>query len=167
MKLDEIKLKLPAKEKGIEKFYCNCENRKKFIQSDKENYKQHFEKAKHDLYRAEKEAEDKCWDWTIIKAYYAVHHAANSILLKKKGFFCKDHSCLIIALKYHNLIEKELFDELSKLHEKFADVLSLDLAFQLRKIGQYSVSEWQNLSEADASLILSIAKKFLSFVENA
>jgi len=167
MDIKDIKIKLPNKEKGIEKFYQNCEKRNKFVKGDKKFYTKHLKKAKHDLYRAVREYEDKCWDWTVIKAYYTIHHAANSLLLQKKGFFCKDHSCLIIALKHYKLIPSKLFDELSKLHESLSDTLGLDLTFQLRKISQYDVNEWENIKKEDAELILSVAKKFISFVENA
>ncbi|MBI2631647.1 HEPN domain-containing protein [Candidatus Pacearchaeota archaeon] len=206
MKIEEIKTKLPKKEEKIEIFYQNCEKRKKFISGDKENHKFHLKKSRHDLFRAIKEFEDKCWDWTVIKAYYALHHAANGLLLKKQGFFCKDHSCLIIALKFYKLINEEQFKELSKLHESFSDIFGFDLTFQLRKIGQYDVYEWENvknsglksgacseflntskiifnfsqsqvwslrknnflsIKEEDAKLIIEVAKKFLSYVENA
>ncbi len=167
MRIKEIRIKLPKKPKGIERFYQNCEKRKKFVESESNNYGQHLKKAKHDLYRAIREYEDKCWDWTVVKAYYTIHHAANAILLKKKGLLCKDHSCLIIALKYHNLIEEKLFKDLFSLHESLADVLGLDLTFQLRKLSQYDVNEWEKITEEDASLIISIAKKLVAFVENA
>ncbi|MEK6826085.1 MAG: HEPN domain-containing protein [Nanoarchaeota archaeon] len=165
MKAKDISIKLPKKENAIEKFYQNCEKRKKFIAIDKDNYKKHLKKAKHDLYRATKEFEDNCWDWTVIKAYYSIHHAANALLLKEKGFFSKDHSCLIIALKYNNLIENELFKELSNLHESLSDALGLDITFQLRKLGQYDINEWENITKEDASLTLSVAKKLISFAE--
>jgi len=164
--IENIKGKLPKEEKAVEKFYQSCEIRKKYVESKSDFADKHLKKAKHDLYRATREFEDKCWDWTVIKAYYAIHHAGNALLLKKKGFFCKDHYCLIVALKYHNLIKDELFNELSKLHESFADTLGLDLTFQLRKMSQYDVNEWENVKESDASLIVSVAKKFVSFVEN-
>jgi uncharacterized protein (UPF0332 family) len=167
MKIKEIKIKLPEKEESIKAFFMNCEKRRKFITSDKKDHEKHLKKAKHDLFRAIKEYEDKCWDWTVIKAYYSIHHAANSLLLKKKGYFCKDHLCLIIALKYFKLIPDELFKELSSAHESLADVLGLDLTFQLRKISQYGVEEWENITEEDASLMISIAKKIISFSENA
>ena len=166
MKIENIRIKLPKKDAGIENFYQNCEKRKKFIEVEKGDYLQHLKKSKHDLYRAIKEYEDKCWDWTVIKAYYSIHHAANALLLKKKGLLCKDHSCLIISLKYHNLIKEDLFKELSKMNESFADVLGLDLAFQLRKLSQYDVNEWENITQENASLIITIAKKVVSFVEN-
>jgi len=166
MKAKDIKIKLPKKAKTIGRFYLNCEKRKKFVAVGKENYKKHLKKAKHDLYRAEKEYEDKCWDWTVIKAYYAIHHSANALLVREKGFFCKDHSCLIVALKYYNLIKEGLFKELLDLHDSLADALGLDLTFQLRKLSQYDINEWENIKEEDASLTVSVAKKLISFVEN-
>lgn len=165
MVLKEIKIKLPKEKEEIENFYENCEKRKKFIKDTPEHYKKHLEKAKHDLGRAIAEFKDRCWDWTVVKAYYAIHHAANALLSRKKGFFCKDHSCLIIALRYHNLINESLFKELSKLNEAFSNILSLDLTFQLRKIRQYDVDGWQDITERDAKTILDVADKLTSFVE--
>ena len=165
MVIEKINTKLPKKESSIEKFYCNCEKRKKILKDTPKHYLVRLEKAKHDLTRAISEFEDKCWDWTAIKAYYAIHHAANALLSNKKGLFSKDHLCLIIALNYYNLINKELFEELTKIHEKFSDILSLDITFQLKKIGQYSVDEWQNITENDANKIVELAKKFVKFVE--
>ena len=74
---------------------------------------------------------------------------------------------MIISLKYHNLINDDFFKELSTLHESLSDILGLDLTFQLRKLGQYDVNEWENITEKEASLIISVAKKLISFVENA
>ncbi len=166
MAIKDMRIKLPMKEESIRKFYQNCEKRKKFIETDKSNCEKHLKKAKHDLFRSTKEFDDKCWDWTVVKAYYAIHHAANSILLKNKGFFCKDHSCLIIALKHHKLIKDDLFKDLSDLHESLSDVLGLDITFQLRKIGQYDVNEWENITEKDAESTITIAKKIVSSAEN-
>lgn len=165
MKINGVTIKLPTKKESVEKFFVSCAKRKKFVDDIEEHYKKHFKKAKHDLARAIAEFEDDCWDWTIIKAYYAVHHGGNALLSKNKSQFSKDHSCLIIALKYYDLIDKSLFDELVKINEKFSDILSLDLTFQLRKISQYSVDEWEDLTRKDAKLILDVAKRFIKFIE--
>ena len=165
MKIKEIKIKLPTKEESIKKFFNNCEKRKKFVDDTPEHYKKHLKKAKHDLTRANAEFIDECWDWTIIKAYYSIHHASNALLSKHKQQFSKDHNCLIIALKYYNLIDKSLFEELTKVYGNFSDALSLDLTFQLRKIGQYSVDEWEDLTKQDAELVLDLAKKFIKYTE--
>ena len=164
-KLNGVKSELPKEKNSIKNFFLNCNKRKKLIQDTPNHFKNHLKKAKHDLARAIAEFEDGCWDWTVIKAYYAIHHAANALLSKKKNVFSKDHLCLIISLKYYNLINKELFEELTSIHEKFSDALSLELTFKLRKISQYSVDEWEDITKEDASLLLNLAKKFISYVE--
>lgn len=165
VKIEDIKIKLPKKEGSIKKFFSGCEKRRKFVDDTKDHYKKHLTKAKHDLSRAIAEFKDGCWDWTIIKAYYAIHHGGNALLSKNKNQFSKDHSCLIIALKYYDLIDESLFNELTRINEKFSDILSLDLTFQLRKISQYSVDEWEDLTKEDAELTLNVAKKFIKFIE--
>jgi len=162
----EIENKLPKDKERISKFYENCERRHKYVSGIKEQAGKHLRKAQHDLYRAEKELADNCWDWTVIKAYYSIFHAGNYLLLKKKGFFCKDHSCLLIGLQYHDLIDEKLYKELSELHESLSDIFGFDLTFQLRKLGQYDVVEWEKITSDDAKLIIYIAKKFLRYVED-
>ncbi|HLC90917.1 MAG TPA: HEPN domain-containing protein [Candidatus Nanoarchaeia archaeon] len=165
MKIEEMDISLPNKEESVAKFFSGCETRKKFVADTKDHYSQHLKKAKHDLSRAIAEFHEECWDWTIIKAYYAMHHAGNALLSKKKGTFSKDHHCLIIALHHYKLIGDTLFYELEEINKRFSDVLSLDLAFQLRKISQYSVDEWESLVKSDAEMVLHIARKFVHFVE--
>lgn len=164
--IEKVKIKLPKTEKGVKNFFDSCKNRKLLIADVEEHHKKHLKKAKHDLERAIREFEDKCWDWTIVKAYYAIHHAGNALLSKKKNVFSKDHSCLIISLKFWNLIDEKLFEELSSIHERFSDVFSIDITFQLRKISQYDVDEWEKLNKEDAEKILDFAKKFIGYVES-
>lgn len=165
MKLNGIKIKLPKTERGTTRFFRNCERRKRFVKDVKEHYKKRLKKAKHDLSRAVDEFEDGCWDWTIVKSYYAIFHAGNSLLSKKKGLFSKDHSCLIIALNIWNLIGNELFSKLTRVYERFSDRVSIDLSFQLRKISQYDVDLWEDLTREDAKLVLELAKEFVEWVE--
>ena len=79
MVIERLKSQMPEKEKSVEALFKNCEKRKKIIADTPEHYKAILEKAKHDLVRAIAEFEDKCYDWTIIKAYYSIHHAANAL----------------------------------------------------------------------------------------
>jgi len=163
--LKEIEQKLPKTEKAMENFFLSCQEGSKFVTDLPDYYKKRLKKAKHDLKCAIEEYQNKNWDWTIIKAYYSIHHAANSLLSKKKGFFCKDHSCLIVALKYHSLINERLFSELASIYEGFSDTLTIGLTFELRKIGQYEVDKWEDLTEEDAKTVLETSKKFVSYVE--
>jgi len=163
--LEKIKIRLPKKEKSIEKFFSSCEKRKKFVQ-DIENYNEkRLKKSKHDLKAAISEFKEENWDWTVVKAYYAIHHAGNALLSKEKLLFSKDHSCLVIALAHYNLIDKQLFQKLSKIAEQFHNTLSIDIAFELRKIGQYDVERWEDITKEDAEKVLEIAKEFIAYVE--
>jgi uncharacterized protein (UPF0332 family) len=165
MVLEEIGSKLPTREDSIKAYYETCISRKKFINIDASEAIFHLEKTKHDLSRAIKEFENDCWDWTIIKAYYSIHHAANALLIKKAKMFSKDHICLIVALKHLGLIPNEFYEELRKLHSKFSDFTAFEIAYSLRKVSQYDVVKWKELSKEDAELVLEFAKKFVKFVE--
>jgi uncharacterized protein (UPF0332 family) len=156
---------LPKRKDSIRAFYESCVSRKSFIKIDTMDAIAHLEKAKHDLHRAIKEFEDDCWDWTIIKAYYSIHHAANALLIKKMGIFSKDHICLIIALKYFELIPDEFYNKLRKFHSKFSDYSAFEIVYSLRKISQYNVAKWRKVTKKDAELILDFAKMLVKFVE--
>ena len=165
MMLDNVKIKLPKKESSMEKFFCNCEKRKKFVNDVEGYHEKRLKKSKHDLAAAISEFNEKNWDWTVVKAYYAMHHAGNALLSKEKQIFSKDHSCLIIALAHYKLIDEQFFQKLSKIAEQFHDALSIDIAFELRKIGQYDVEKWEDITEEDAKKVLEIAKEFVAYAE--
>lgn len=166
MDVEEIKIKLPKTKKGLKNFFKSCQKRNKFVRDTKDHYKKHLKKAKHDLERAIDEFSDNCWDWTIIKSYYSIFHAGNALLSKNRQLFSKDHSCLIIALKYWNLIDEDIFSDLVKTYEWFSDIVSIDVTFQLRKISQYDVDLWEEITDENAKEILELTKKFVSYVED-
>ena len=163
--IKDVKMKMPKTTEGIKNFFTSCEKRGRFVPDTPDHYKNRLRKAKHDLQCAIDENGLGNWDWTIIKAYYAIHHAANALLSKKKNVFSKDHTCLVISLKYHNLIGRKLFDELVSIFEGFSDTLSIDIAFEMRKIGQYDVDKWEKLTQDDAEKVLNLAKRFVSYIE--
>jgi len=163
--LEKIRIKMPKTDSGARNYFSSCDKRGKFVRDTPEHHKKRLKKAKHDLQCAIDELQDRNWDWTIIKAYYAIHHAANALLSTKKGIFSKDHSCLLISLKYHNFIDSRLFDELVSISERFSDSLSFDIAFEMRKISQYDVDRWEELTQEDAGKVLDLAKKFVSYAE--
>lgn len=166
MNIDDVKVKIPKTKEGLENFFKNCKKRNRFVDDTKNHYRKHIKKAKHDLNRALYEFYDGCWDWTIIKSYYSIFHAGNALLSKNKQIFSKDHSCVIIALKYWNLIDKNIFTKLIKTHEWFSDIVNIDITFQLRKISQYDVDLWEDITKENAEEILELAKKFVSYAED-
>lgn len=165
MMIEELKSKLPRRKKSVKSFFKSCFSRKLFIKAENSESILHLEKAKHDLQRAIKEFEDDCFDWTIIKSYYAIHHAANALLVKKQEMFSKDHICLIIALRNFNLISDGFYQELRNMYSKFSDFAAFEITYFLRKISQYDVVKWKKITKDEAGIVLSFAKKFVAFVE--
>lgn len=163
--IEEIIPTLPKKKEKIKKGYENCEKARKYVVVSKEEFKLHLEKAKSDLSKIQADYENEAWDWVIIKAYYAIHHAINALLIKFNGFYSKDHFCAILALKNFELIPKNIYEKLRKISTKFSDFTGFEITYSLRKISQYDVEKWKQLSKEDALKIYNFAKEFVSFVE--
>lgn len=163
--IEEIIPQFPRDKKKIENSYGNCTKLKKFIFVGKKEFIAHLEKAKSDLSKVKSDYEKEAWDWTIIKSYYATMHALNALLVKEKGFYAKDHFCTILALKYFDLIPKNLYEKLREINAKFSDFTGFDITYTLRKISQYDVVKWKELTKEDADSVYSLAKEIISFVE--
>ena len=161
--LEKIVPKLPKTKEAIARAFENCS--KKFVTVSNEEFKAHLEKSKSDLASISNDYVKNSWDWVIVKAYYAIHHAANALLVKFNGFYSKDHICAILALKYSELLPETLYQKLRKINAKFEDFTAFDVSYILRKISQYDVTEWKALSKQDAESICAFAKEFVAFVE--
>lgn len=164
---EEINVNFPKTEKRLEKAYESCQKRKKFVEITNEFFVEHLELAKDDLSSINIDFQNKNWRWVVTKSYYAVFHATNALLVKKKGFFSKDHLCAVIALKKDNLIPDEVYKELGEIYERFSDIFGFAIIFEARKLSQYDTKKWKELDEKDAKIVLDFAKKFVSFVEVA
>ncbi|MCX6742447.1 MAG: HEPN domain-containing protein [Candidatus Pacearchaeota archaeon] len=163
--IDNIISTLPKNKESISKGFCNCRKLKKYILVSKEEFNLHLEKAKSDLSQILVDYENEAWDWVVIKAYYAIHHAINALLIKFQGFYSKDHFCAILALKNFDLVPQNIYENLRKISTKFSDFTGFEISYSLRKIGQYDVTKWKQLSKEDASKIYNFTKEFVSFVE--
>lgn len=98
---------IPKTEKGLERAYGQCERNKVFIQIDKESYIDYRNEALADLEAARQEQDVR---WAIVKAYQALFHQCSSVLVKNLGVYSKDHGCLITALLKHDLISKDILE---------------------------------------------------------
>lgn len=103
---------LPKDDNALEKEYNRCQ--KSFVTVSKESYKDYFEEAYSDLDSADKEENDK---WAIAKAYQALFLYCNGLLVKKTGFYSKDHGCVIIGLFKNNIVPKEILEKIHNLLE--------------------------------------------------
>lgn len=165
MVIEELIPQLPKTKKGIENAYGNCRRLKRFISVEEDEFESHLEKAKSDLSKVKADFDTEGWDWAIIKSYYSVHHAINAMPVRFKGFYSKDHICAILALKYFDLLSEDLYTELRKIHTKFSDFTGFDITYALRKISQYDVKKWKQVSKEDAEAVHGFARKLVSFVE--
>ena len=77
-------------------------------------YKEHIEKAKHNLKAADYNVQGHFDDWAVSQSYYAMYHALLAILFKK-GFESKSHECTLSTIEF--LIEsKEINLDLEDLY---------------------------------------------------
>lgn len=157
---------LPKSKEGVERYFSGCKKRKRFVGVKRDEYAAHIEKAKSDLSRVRSEMEASAWDWAIIKSYYAIHHAINGLLVKAEGFYSKDHTCAIVALKSLGILPEELYERLREIDGKFSDFRGLDIIYMLRKISQYDVRGWKDLTRKDAESVFSLAREVVSFAES-
>ncbi|MDI6738032.1 MAG: HEPN domain-containing protein [Nanoarchaeota archaeon] len=163
MVIEEIIPMLPKSEGKIKNAYENCKPR--FVAVNNKEFSAHLEKAKSDLANVESDFSKGSWDWAIIKSYYAIHHAINALLIKEKGFYSKDHICAILAVRSLNILPWELYSKVRQINAKFADFTGFDVTYTLRKISQYDVRKWRQLTKKDAESIYLLAKEVVSFAE--
>jgi len=165
MVIEEVVPQLPQKPERVRAAYGNCASLGKFVGVQAGEFSSHLEKAKSDLRSVDADFSREQWDWAIVKSYYAIHHAMNALLIKERGFYSKDHLCAILALTFFDVLPSGLYSELREIHAKFADFTGFDVMYSLRKIGQYDVRKWKQLSRSDAESVYLLAKKIVPFIE--
>jgi uncharacterized protein (UPF0332 family) len=106
--------------------------------------------AQQDLATAQKSIEEKNYKWATIQAYYAMFHAART-LLYLKGFREKSHYCLMLAMK-------EFYVSEGKMEMRLAE--SLQMAKTLRESADYD-------NIFDKSSAVSMVEQAILFVNIA
>ena len=112
-----------------------------------------IQKAKRSLKAAQKLYEDKEYDFSASRAYYAMFYMAEAVLLTKDLSFSK-HSGVISAFGQY-FVKSEIFDK--KYQKMFSE------AFEIRNIGDYSFS--RKISKEESERILKNAEEFLMETE--
>jgi uncharacterized protein (UPF0332 family) len=113
---------IPKTKTKLEKEFNRCE--KSFVKVDKSLFTEYIALAYEDFESATKEPNIR---WAITKAYQSLFLMCNSILVKKRGIYSKDHNCLIVALANENLINTGVLNriyELLKSKEKLFEGLN-------------------------------------------
>ena len=103
--------------------------------------------AQEDFATAQKSIKQKDYKWATIQAYYAMFHAART-LLYFKGYREKSHYCLMLAMK-------EFYVSEGKMEMRLAE--SLQMAKALRESADY-----ENTFDKDSAV--SLVEQAASFV---
>jgi uncharacterized protein (UPF0332 family) len=108
--------------------------------------------AQQDLATAQKSIKEKDYKWATVQAYYAMFHAART-LLHLKGYREKSHYCLMLAMK-------EFYVSEGKLEMRLAE--SLQMAKALRESADYD-----NVFDKDSAVsLLDQSVLFVKAAEN-
>jgi uncharacterized protein (UPF0332 family) len=115
------------------------------IRADRKMALKEMEAATYDLTRARRSLDDHDAKWAIIKAYYAMFHAARALLFSK-GFREKSHRALLAALRelFRGSIEPGFFD-------------AFEQGMDMREEADYSMI----YSEESATELIEDAQRFL------
>src|SRR3989338_5577619 len=113
------KTRLPKTEKALERAYLACESKKKLRKIDNNTFSDYVIRSQKDIASADNDFKNEDYYWARIKAYQALFHMLNALLVKNLGYYSKDHSCILTALLKRNIITDEIA---SKLHLIIEDV---------------------------------------------
>lgn len=105
---------MPKNESTLEREYSRCVKKKKFVEMPKEKYIDYVKEAYSDIASAEEEVE-KSPKWAVVKAYQALFLMSNALLVRKTGFYSKDHGCILIALMKENALPEKVMNNISAL----------------------------------------------------
>ncbi len=149
---------LPKSEKALEKAYQNCEKKNKFRQTDSQTFQDYVVRSQKDLASADNDFKNEDYYWARIKAYQALFHMLNTLLVKNLGYYSKDHGCILTALMKNNIITDETASELHIVVESLSQnktVTSKDALQDIddfriqRNFALYKPKAWEGVTKQD------------------
>jgi uncharacterized protein (UPF0332 family) len=149
---------LPKTEKALEKAYQNCEKKKKFREVDNQKFQDYVLRSQKDMASADNDFKNEDYYWARIKAYQALFHILNALLVKNFGYYSKDHGCILTALMKNNIINDETATQLHIIVESLSkssittseDVLQDIDDFRIqRNFALYKPKAWEEVTKED------------------
>ena len=107
-----IKRALPKTVRALEKAYENCEEKNKFRKINNEQFHDYVIRSQKDIASADNDFNNEDYYWARIKAYQALFHMLNALLVKYCGYYSKDHGCILTALLKNNIISNKTASQL-------------------------------------------------------
>ena len=124
----------------------------------------HLEKSAHNLMFIKDNIKLGYFDWCITGCYYAVYHAALSLILKK-GYSSKNHYatlCILIQEYYKNGIEE---DDIKLMEKFFIDYQ--DLLFYVESKNKRENATYSSKMMFDKSTVEDLRLKSILFIDKA
>ncbi|MBI2668537.1 HEPN domain-containing protein [Candidatus Woesearchaeota archaeon] len=158
MNLTMVKTRLPKTELALEKAYQNCGKRSKFRKIDCQQFPDYMVRSQKDLASADNDFKNGDYYWARIKAYQALFHMLNALLVKNCGYYSKDHGCILaallkdkiitdkIALQLHVVVEDVIKRKITSSEDAVQDID--DLRIQ-RNFALYQPKAWKEVTEKD------------------
>lgn len=149
---------LPKTEEALEKAYENCEMKKSFRNVDNEQFQDYLMRSQKDIASADNDFKNGDYYWARIKAYQALFHILNALLVKHFGYYSKDHGCILTALLKNNIITDKIASQLHLVVEnatKNAAMTSEDAVQDIddfriqRNFALYKPKAWKEITKED------------------
>ncbi len=103
---------IPQTTKALENAYQDCEKRNIFRKVAKDSFSDYVTRSQKDIASADNDFKNEDYHWTRIKAYQALFHMINALLVKNLGYYSKDHGCILTALLKNRIITDETASKL-------------------------------------------------------
>jgi len=165
------KTPLPKTANALENAYTNCE--KKFRKIDSSQFKDYVIRSQKDIFSAENDFKNEDYYWARIKAYQALFHMLNALLVKNFGYYSKDHGCILTALLKNRIINDETASQLHLLVENVVKtkIKTSEEAIQdiddfriQRNFALYKPKAWEEITRKDIGQELNKIKNNLKIL---
>lgn len=166
------KSRLPQISAAIEKAYQNCEKRSKLRVIDPGQFQDYLVRSQKDIASAENDFKNGDYYWARIKAYQALFHMLNALLVKNNGYYSKDHGCILTALLKYKIITEEVALQLHLVIESISrKSASMEEAVQdiddfriQRNFALYEPKAWKDVTQEDVAQELNKIKNNLKIL---
>lgn len=164
---------LPQTILALEKAYSDCEKRNTFRKIENKQFPDYLVRSQKDLASAENDYKNEDYYWSRIKAYQALFHMLNALLVKNFGYYSKDHGCILTALLKNRIITDEIAtqlhlvveDVIKKRAETSQDALQDIDDFRIqRNFALYKPKAWQEVTKEDIEQELTKIKSNITIL---
>ncbi len=165
--------RLPPTTKALERAYQNCQQKNKFRAVDNTQFQDYLIRSQKDIASAENDFKHEDYYWARIKAYQALFHMLNALVVKHFGYYSKDHSCILTALLKNNIITSEIASQLQVVVKDptTKDITTSEEAIQdidnfriQRNFALYKPKAWKEVTKEDIKQELDKIKNNLKIL---